>query len=237
LGFELADESTVGGGVEEQPMRSLRDWRAKALAALLAFGALGVLPGAAAAGPREQAKRMHDRIVGVPPSDAMLAAMEAEITGGDPLAAADLAMSNPLFYSSLALKNFVTPWTNVPQTVRGPERLSATVIGMIRDDVPFDQVLTADLVYTGAPGVVGTGYSQTDNIHYQELDQNDVDLSNPALFIARPQSTLPGSQLTAADTAGVITTRAAGEAFFSAGTNRRMFRFTAMNSCAVTWSS
>jgi hypothetical protein len=210
-------------------MNSCRDWRGAALAALLAVVALAMLPGVASGGPREQAKRMHDRIVGVPPTEAMLAAMEAEIAGGDPLAAADLAMSNPLFYSS-SLKNFVTPWTNVPQTVFADlNDYSATVIGMIRDDVPFDQVLTADLVYTGAPGVVGTGYSQTDNIHYQELEQNDVDLSNPALFIARQQSTLPGSQLTAADTAGVITTRAAGEAFFSAGTNRRMFRFVAMN--------
>jgi hypothetical protein len=90
-------------------------------------------------------------------------------------------------------------------------------------------VLTGDLVYTGAPGVVGDGYSQTDNLHYQELEQNHVDLSNPALFVARPQSTLPGSQITAADAAGVLTTRAAGEAFFSGGTNRRMWRFTAIN--------
>lgn len=209
-------------------MKSLRDWRGAAGAALLALCALGV-PGDAAAGPREQAKRMHDRIVGVPPSDAMLSAMQADIAGGDPLAAANRAMTNPLFYTS-ALKNFVTPWTNMPQTVFADlNDYSATVIGMIRDDVPFDQVLTADLVYTGASGVVPTGYSQTDNIHYQELEQNHVDLSNPALLVPRMQSTLPGSQLTAADTAGVITTRAAGEAFFSAGTNRRMWRFTAIN--------
>ena len=126
-------------------MKSLRDWRGAAAAALLAFCALGV-PGAAAAGPREQAKRMHDRIVGVPPSDAMLSAMQADIAGGDPLAAANRAMTNPLFYTS-ALKNFVTPWTNVPQTVFADlNDYSATVIGMIRDDVPFVQVLTADLV-------------------------------------------------------------------------------------------
>jgi hypothetical protein len=207
----------------------LGNWRAAALAALVAFGALGVWPGAASAGPREQAKRMHDRLVGVPPTEAMLSAMEAEIAGGDPLGAADLAMSNPLFYTS-SLKNFVTPWTNVPQTVFADlNDYTATVIGMIRDDVPFDQVLTADLVYVGAPGVVGTGYSQTDNVHYQELEQQRVDLSNPANLVPRMQSTLPGSQLTAADTAGVMTTRAAGEAFFSAGTNRRMFRFTALN--------
>lgn len=210
-------------------MRSLRHWRGAALAALLAFNALGVWPGAAFAGPREQAKRMHDRLVGVPPTEAMLSAMEADIAAGDPLAAASRAMANPLFYTS-ALKNFVTPWTNVPQTVFADlNDYSATVIGMIRDDVPFDQVLTADLVYTGAIGVVSTPYSHTDNIHYQELEQNHVDLSNPALLVGRPQSTLPGSPLAAADTAGVITTRAAGEAFFSAGTNRRMLRFTAIN--------
>ena len=40
---------------------------------------------------------------------------------------------------------------------------------------------------------------------------------------------LPGSQISAADAAGVVTTRAAAEAFFSAGTNRRMWRYTAKN--------
>jgi hypothetical protein len=90
-------------------------------------------------------------------------------------------------------------------------------------------VLSADLVYVGANGVVGTGYSQTDNDHYRLLEENLVDLGNPALLVPVAQSSLPGSMLSPADTAGVITTRAAGEAFFSAGTNRRMFRFTAMN--------
>lgn len=43
------------------------------------------------------------------------------------------------------------------------------------------------------------------------------------------QSGLPGSMLGSGDTAGVLTTRAAAQAFFSAGTNRRMWRFTAIN--------
>ena len=208
-------------------MNSSRDWRGAALAALLAVVALAMLPGVASGGPREQAKRMHDRLVGVPPDESMLAAMEAEIAGNDPLAAADLAMSNPLFYSS-SLKNFVTPWTNVPQTVFADlNDYTATVIGMIRDDVPFNQVLSADLMYVGAN--VQPAYSQTDNEHHRAVESQRVDLSNPALFVPVPQSTLPGSQLQAGDTAGVITTRAAGEAFFSAGTNRRMWRFTTLN--------
>jgi hypothetical protein len=208
-----------------------RHWRTRSrLAGLaLAFGLWALVVPTAAAGPREQAKRMHDRLVGVPPSDAVLASMEASISGGDPLAAANTAMTDPVFYKS-ALKNWVTPWTNVPRNVfEDLNDYTATVIGMVRDDVPFNTVLSADLVYTGAPGVVSAGYSQTDNLHYQQLEQQNVDLSDPNMFVARMQSTLPGSVLNANETAGVVTTRAASEAYFSGGTNRRMWRFTAIN--------
>ena len=138
-------------------------------------------------------------------------------------------MQNRYFYSS-ALKNFVTPWTNVDRTVFADlNDYTATVIGMIRDDVPFDQVLSADLVYVGAPGVVGAAYSQTNNDHYRQLEAARVNLGDPTRLVPMLQSTLPGAVLVAGETAGVITTRAAGEAFFSAGTNRRMWRFTTMN--------
>jgi len=203
----------------------LRKMRGATLAMALVFSLVAAWPHDGNAGPREQAKRMHDRLVGVPPSAAVLASMEASITGADPIAAAYTAMNNPVFYIS-SLKNFATPWTNVPQTVfMDLNDYTATVIGMIRDDVPFDQVLSGDIVYVGAAGA----YSQTDNLHYQQLEQSRADLSNPAVLVRRMQSTLPGSMLGAADTAGVLTTRAAGEAFFSAGTNRRMWRFTAIN--------
>ena len=172
---------------------------------------------------------MHDSLVGVPPAAAVLDSMEVSIAGGDPIGAAYEAMSNPIFYIS-ALKNFSTPWTNVAQDVYEPlNDYSATVIGIIRDDLPFTEVLSADLVYVGAPGVVASGYAHTDNAHYEELERARVDLSDPALFIGVTQSGLSGSMLTPADAAGVLTTRAAGEAFFAAGTNRRMWRFTGMN--------
>jgi hypothetical protein len=195
--------------------------------ALLAAWLVLVSAGLASAGPREQARRLHDRLAGVPPSAAVLDQMAALIAGGNTRAAADLAMQNPQFLMT-SLKNFVTPWTNVERTLHADlNDYSATVIGMIRDDVPFTQVLTADVVYVGAN--VQPGYSQTDNDHYRALESQRVDLSNPALFVPMPQSALPGSQLMAGDAAGVLTTRAAGEAFFSAGTNRRMWRFTTLN--------
>ncbi len=111
--------------------------RVTALVALVAFAAL------ANAGPREQAKRMHDRIAGVPPTAAVLGAMETEIAAGRTQAAALIAMDNPSFYS-VTLKNLVTPWTNREQTVFAPlNDYTATVIGMVRDDVPFNEVLSA----------------------------------------------------------------------------------------------
>ena len=83
--------------------------------ALCLLAGLG-LASAASAGPREQAKRIHDRLVGTPPAPAMLASMEALVASDDALGAAMLAMQNPVFYSS-ALKDFFTPFTNVEQTV------------------------------------------------------------------------------------------------------------------------
>jgi hypothetical protein len=203
----------------------------RGLRALIALS-VALLCGAAQATPRDQARRIYDRIAGVPPDAATLDAMTALVATGnhaDAITAAGMAMQNPAFYRT-TLKNFVTPWTNVEQTVFAElNDYSATVIGIIRDDRNFTEVLSADLVYVGTPAATGIPYSQTNNDHYRALEDNMVDLGSPAMLTSTLQSTLPGSMLSAADTAGVITTRAAGEAFFSAGTNRRMLRFTAMN--------
>ncbi|MBK7949439.1 MAG: hypothetical protein IPK00_12040 [Deltaproteobacteria bacterium] len=172
---------------------------------------------------------MHDRIAGVPPSAAVLSQMAAHIGNSRPDLAAELAMQNPAFYN-VSLKNFVTPWTNEASTVFAPlNDYTATVIGMVRDDVPFNLVLSEDIIYTGANNLVTPNYEQTSNAHYEALEEAGADLSNPAVLVRRMQSTLPGSQISANEAAGVVTTRAAAEAFFSGGTNRAMWRFTAIN--------
>jgi hypothetical protein len=187
------------------------------------------LAAAAGAGPREQAKRIHDRIAGVPPSAAVLDEMSALIGSDNAIAAAYRAMDHSAFYTR-ALKNFVTPWTNVDRTVFDDlNDYTATVIGIVRDDRPFTDVLSADLVYVGAGGTVSSAYSHTDNDHYRELEQDGVDLGDPSRLVAMPQSSLPGSALMPNEAAGIITTRAAARSFFSAGTNRRMWRFLAIN--------
>jgi hypothetical protein len=174
---------------------------------------------------RRQAKRIHDRLAGVPPSESVLSAMEAAISGGNAFGAALLAMENSAFYN-VTLKNFAAPWTNRDQTVFAPlNDYTATVIGMIRDEVPFTEVLSADMVYTGDPALGLPAYSMSSNAHYEALENQGHDLKNA--LVQRAQSDV--STLPANATAGVMTTRAAAEAFFVAGTNRAMFRFTLMN--------
>jgi hypothetical protein len=198
--------------------------RVRAMAACLLLLGAGLAP-AAHAGAREQAKRIYDRIAGVPPSAATLDTMTADIAGGNPLAAALRAVEAPSFYN-VTLKNFATPWTNREQTVFAPlNDYTATVIGMVRDDEPFNTLLSADILYIGAASTGVPAYSPANNDHYDQLEQSGADLK--AVLQKTTQSAVTG--IPGSATAGVLTTRAAAQAFFIAGTNRAMFRFTLMN--------
>jgi hypothetical protein len=190
-----------------------------------AVAVLAACAATAAAGPREQAKRIHDRIAGVPPSAAVLNQMEAEVAGGDAEAAAFIAMDNPAFYS-VTLKNLVTPWTNREQTVFAPlNDYTATVIGMVRDDLPFNEVLSADILYVGGGGLGLPAASAAGNDHYEQMETRGVNLLTG--LVRTTQSGVYGTPPAA--TAGVMTSRAAAQSFFIAGTNRAMFRFTLLN--------
>lgn len=180
--------------------------------------------GTAWAGAREQARRMHDRLAGVPPTESVLADMEADIAASDARAAAYTAMENSAFYN-VTLKNFVTPWTNEEQTLFAPlNDYSATVIGMVRDDIDFRLVLSGDILYIGSGGGV-PAYSNSSNAHYETLQSQGADLKT--VLVQTAQSTQTGLPSTA--TAGVLTTRASAKAFLMDGTNRAMLRFTMLN--------
>lgn len=186
---------------------------------------LGLASGSALAGAREQAKRMHDRLAGVPPTAATLDAMAADISGGNAIDAAYRAMDSAAFYN-VTLKNFASPWTNKSQTAFVPlNDYTATVIGMVRDDVPFNTVLSANILYVGKPALGLPPYSMTSNAHYQAMDDQGVDLKDGLVQTTQTAVTsLPTEAV-----AGVISTRASAEAFFMAGTNRAMTDFTIRN--------
>ncbi len=181
--------------------------------------------GAVQAGSLEQAKRIHDRIAGVPPDAETLSIMRDQIDDNNVEGAAFTAMDHPDFYN-VTLKTLVTPWTNEAQTIFADlNDYTATVIGMVRDNKDFRQILSGDILYVGDNSLGLVAYSSSNNDHYVAMEQNGVDLK--ANLVETTQSAITG--LPADATAGVITTRAAAKAFFVDGTNRAMFRFTLLN--------
>lgn len=177
------------------------------------------------AGSLEQAKRLHDRLAGVPADAAVLSQMQTLIDNGNASAAAELAMQHPDFYRT-TLKLFASAATNRDQDVFEPlNDYSATVIGLVRDDVDFRQLLQTDVLYVGADSLGLPPYQSNNNEHYLALERQAVDLAQ--YLEPRAQSSLNGIPAHAA--AGVMTSRAAAKAFFYLGTNRAMFRYTLMN--------
>ena len=175
------------------------------------------------AGPAEQAKRIHERLTGVIPSASVLQAMEDELNNNNGEAAALIAMENEAFYSA-TIKNWAAPWTNRDQDVFVPlNDYIATVIGYVRDGESrdFRGILYNNIVYrSNANGLAP--YTHLNNDHYEDIENNGVSLKDT--LEPGPQSGLPDDA-----TAGLMTTRAAAEAFFIDGTNRAMLRFTLLN--------
>ncbi|MCD1597787.1 hypothetical protein [Rheinheimera aquimaris] len=184
-----------------------------------------LLAASAQAGSLEQAKRLHERIAGVPADAVTLSQMQALIDAGNASAAAELAMQHPDFYRT-TLKLFASVATNREQDVFEPlNDYSATVIGLVRDEVDFRQILQTDVLYVGADSLGLPPYQSNNNEHYLALERQAVDLAQ--YLEPRSQSSLNNIPSDAA--AGVMTSRAAAKAFFYLGTNRAMFRFTLMN--------
>jgi hypothetical protein len=196
---------------------------------------------------RRQAKRIHDRLTGVPATNAVIDDMETLLTGtavgiypGDTSGksaaqyAIDTAVNpNAHNFYNVTLKNFAAPWTNEEQTVfTDLNDYTATVIGTIRDDLDFRRILYDDILYIGNNT---PAYSNSNNLHYEALEDRDPhptapnsgNLADPLILQATTQSAVTG--LDTGATAGIMTSRAGAMAFYSDGTNRAMFRFTMMN--------
>ena len=177
--------------------------------------------------PRDTAFQIFNRLNGVPPSAERLDQLEAMVASGDVRGAALAAINDPkgMFYN-LTLKDIVSRWTNADKSPRVPlNDFTATVIGIVRDGVPFNQVFSADILYTG--NTAGApAYSLANNAHYQFLETQGAPLHTALVKQTQTQQTgaLPASAI-----AGILSTRAYGDAYFNAGTNRRALAFTFEN--------
>lgn len=188
---------------------------------------LSHIPGAEA-GPREQASRLFDRLASTPLllTDARRAQMEALITQGNLLGAAQIATADDRFYN-LTVKTWATPMSNREEDWQVAQRSNsvhyltdfvAMVIGTVRDDRNAQELLNGDFTYAVTEAITGvTPYTPVDadyNKHYQNLEDTNVNLRQKLVRIT-PQKT------DFSDAAGVITSQAWGRAHFLAGTNRR----------------
>lgn len=198
-----------------------------AISAMAATCAFSFAINTASAGPREQAKYIHDRIAGVAPTNAVLDSMTNDINGVGGRTVDDAintAMNNKNFLN-VTVKNMVIPWTNKDQTVFFPlNDAAATIIGYVRDGTDFRRILFANDIYIGNDGSLPT-YSNSNNNHYAQMEHRNLDLRTT--LVRQDQDTTIGQPLAAV--AGVMTTRASARAFFYAGTNRAMFRATILN--------
>lgn len=174
---------------------------------------------------REQAKRIHDRIAGVPPSSSILDAMEADIVAGNAIDAAYQAMEHAAFYD-VTLKNLAAPWTNEAMSSFVPlNDYSATVVGLVRDDADFRSLLYDDIVYVANSSLGLPPASNTSNAHYEALEDGGYSLKD--YLVASTQSAI--YQIPVAATSGIMTTRASAKEFMKDGSNRALFRFTVLN--------
>ena len=100
------------------------------------------------ANDRDQAKRIHDRIAGVPPSAAVLDQMEALVAADDAARRRAHRDAGAILLQRHA-EELAVPWTNRDQTVFAPlNDYIATVIGMVRDDVAVQHRAVGRLLYT-----------------------------------------------------------------------------------------
>ena len=105
---------------------------------------------------RATAVLMHGRITGIPPSAETLEAMTKLLLAGKAKDAALLATESAAFYN-IKLRSMFSAWSNVSgNTNTVLNDMVATLIGIVRDDIPFKEALYGDYLYTAHDDLIRT---------------------------------------------------------------------------------
>ena len=172
-----------------------------------------------------RARRICEGLTGVVCDGQLIKIMNTLLDQKAPLQAALAAIDyNDNFYKKL--RNQVHKLSNEDRVARGPlNSFTALIVGMARDQIPFDQVLYGDIIYT-ADGVASPGqirpFSAANNNHYEDADNSGAAYKD--MLVRRTQSELG---LFPPDIAsGILTTPTFGQSYFLAGTNRAALAYT-----------
>lgn len=170
------------------------------------------------------ARQWYSRLTGLPagPNHPVIVAMAAKLDAGDTAGAADLALQDPSFID-VVVRQLATPMSNrTGDPFYELNDFSATVMGVVRDDVDARELLKGNFTYEGATPLNLPLNTRDSNAHYQKLDTMGLSLAK-SLKRVSPQwrDGLGG--------AGLLTTRGWAEAHYNAGTNRRALAMTLEN--------
>ena len=184
------------------------------------------------AGPKEQADRIFQRLNGVPSDLDTLNSMTKMIEDGNLAGAALMAIEDPngRFYN-ITLKNWWAPFTNEGENARVPlNDYTALAIGMVRDEIPFDQILYGDILYIAVdpssaplPDYDQKGDDEA-NAHFLEVEKRRLPLHKVLKKVKQSDYTSYAPDVAA----GALTTWGFSKDYYNAGTNRAAFRFTSM---------
>lgn len=114
------------------------------------------------------------------------------------------------FYD-VTVRNFALPINVTESMTIDPTDLTALIIGITRDDLPFDNIVTGNFFYANPLLSGNNAYNISNNTHYQYIDR----YSSFAKTLQKQTGT---------GNSGIFTRRAFAEDFYRMGTNRRPWK-------------
>lgn len=192
----------------------------------------------------QQALDLYRRLAGtsISTTDATYTQMVNFIKAGQRRKAAELAVSTKDFYH-ITVRDFAGRMSTRESNTHAPlSDFIALVMGVVRDDTPATELLTADYHYR-ADEPAGTILSNVvmSNNHFATLEAQGTNLVTALKkFNGQPVRLPNGSLGTLEDPAGLLTSRAFMLAHANQGTNRRIIEYTFKNFLCVSideWAS
>lgn len=182
---------------------------------------------------RKRAMMIYNRIAGVkvPTTSPIIDQMLPLVRSGDVVGAAAIVTDEPTFYN-VTVRDFAARISNREKSINVPlNDFIATIVGVVRDDLSAQKLLTEDMVYVGntqdpvnlpVPNDLTDDHIMSNN-HYEAIDKGKYDL---AKVLIRTNQKIYSSKDKAVrnlgdDAAGLFTTRQWQAAHSIAGTQRR----------------
>lgn len=166
-----------------------------------------------------KARALFERLTGIPltASDPRINQMATLISQNKHLQAAQIATQDPAFYND-TVRQWAAPMSNKEGSAFVPlNDFIAMIVGVTRDQTDARELLSGDFTYYLKN--ISPDAAADSNAHYERSDalQNDLYTN---LTRKSPQSSYIG------DAAGLLTSRAWGDAHLKAGTNRRALQYS-----------